>query len=89
MTTRESVWTEQDRAEVLALQLYRNALCPCGCGLKSEDTLSDETDGPSFRAHRIACRARMVLIDAQDRVAADTKNPYGPARLWTVEKIAR
>ena len=73
---------------MLAYQLYKAEFCPCGCGLKAVDTLSDETTGPQFRAERTACRARMALIDAQD-AANQSNNPYGQARLWTVQKIGR
>lgn len=88
MTRREPVWTEQDRAEVLAYQLFKDLLCPCGCGQKTEDSLSSEVSGPQFRARRVACRARMAIIDAQDAANQD-QNPYAAARLWTVDKIAR
>ncbi|AGL13883.1 hypothetical protein [Actinoplanes sp. N902-109] len=88
VTIREPVWTEQDRAEILALAAYRDSLCPCGCGLKVEDTTSREQDGPQFRASRVTCRARMALIEAQRAATQDLDkpSPYIPARLWRVEK---
>jgi hypothetical protein len=88
VTVKESAWTEQDRAEMIALKIYQDSFCPCGCGQKSEDSLSDEVSGPGFRAKRIACRARMAIIDAQEE-AAKTTSPYAGARLWTVDKIGR
>lgn len=82
----EPAWTEQDRAEILALAAYRDSLCPCGCGLESADTLSHEETGPQFRATRVACRARMKLLDEQQ---AAPESPYQSARLWRVEKKQR
>lgn len=87
MTTREASWTEQDRAELFALDVYRGGLCPCGCGHQAVDTLSHEEGGPRFVADRVTCRARLALIEAQ-RAAEDPKNPspYAAARLWRVDK---
>ncbi len=73
---------------MLAYGVYKASFCPCGCGLKADDTLSDERTGPQFRAHRTACRARMALIESQNAIAeANPEDRYGQARLWTVEKI--
>ena len=86
MTTREPRWTEQDRAEILALAFYRHQLCPCGCGHKAADTMSPETTGPTFVASRQVCRARLALIDAQNKATnPDKPSPYIPARLWRVD----
>lgn len=91
MTTRESRWTEQDRAEILALAIHRAEMCPCGCGHKAADTTSHEETGPKFQASRVACRARMALIDARRAANSDPKNPspYAEARLWRTEMTAR
>lgn len=88
VTTVESRWTEQDRAEALALTLYRASLCPGGCGqLVSESTSHWET-GPEFDATSTTCRACAALVDAQNAKADEKQsNPYGRARLWTVTKI--
>jgi hypothetical protein len=86
VTTREPSWTEQDRAELLALAMYRSWLCPCGCGHLSEDSLSHEETGPAFVASRIVCRARLSILEAQRDVDGDKPNPNAPARLWIVEK---
>jgi len=85
VTNREASWTEQDRAELLALDVYRAGLCPCGCGHQVVDTLSDESGGPRFVADRVICRARMALIEAQ-RAAEENPSPYAAARLWRVDK---
>lgn len=85
-TVAEPEWTEQDRAEILALGLYRSWLCPCGCGHLSEDTTSHEERGPQFTADRTVCRARLALIEAQ-RALDDGKQPSATAaaRLWHVQ----
>jgi hypothetical protein len=88
VTTRESAWTEQDRAEILALAVYRSQFCPCGCGQPAEDTTSDEaTSGVSFVVTRATCRARLALLEAQ-RAADKGKqpSPNAAARLWRIEK---
>lgn len=84
--TRESEWTEVDRAEVHALQLYRTSLlCPCGCGFLRKDTLSPEGQGPDFASTRQVCRARLIQLET----AASVDDPKKPrpisadARVWT------
>ncbi|MGW5556848.1 hypothetical protein ACWER9_06450 [Micromonospora sp. NPDC003944] len=84
VTTREPEWTEQDRAEVLALALYRAEFCPCGCGQRYVETTSDEETGPQFTADRVVCRARLALLEAQK--AAATQDVVGGARIWRVRK---
>ena len=84
--TREPEWTEVDRAEVFALQLYRTSLlCPCGCGFLRQDTFSPEGKGPDFASTRQVCRARLVQLET----AASVDDPNKPlpvsagARVWT------
>lgn len=84
VTTRDPEWTEQDRAEILALALRRAQRCPCGCGQRYADVTSPEETGPAFVAERVVCRARLALLEAQK--AAETKDIIGGARLWTVHK---
>lgn len=84
VVTREPAWTDQDRAEVLALAEYRRQLCPCGCGHRAKDTLSPEQTGPAFIASRTVCRARLALLEAQD-AATTTTTRHAGARLWSVE----
>lgn len=89
-TVAEPEWTEQDRAEILALALYRSWLCPCGCGHLTADTTSHEETGPRFTADRTVCRARLALLEAQ-RAADDGKqaSPNAPARLWHIDMRRR
>lgn len=86
VTVREPEWTEQDRAEILALGLYRSQLCPLHGGPLEECTSHEET-GAQFEASRSTCRAQLALIEAQ-RAADDGKkpSPYAGARLWTLRK---
>lgn len=97
VTTRESEWTEQDRAEMFALDLYRyDLLCPCGCGFLAEYTLADEKAGPlpaTFEASRVVCHARLARAQAMAN-ADDPKQPQpvsAQARIWTtyMHKINR
>lgn len=83
VTTAEPRYTEADRSELLALALYREWLCPCGCGFLAEDTFSHEATGPAFSASHQACRATLTLIEAQ-RAATnpDKPNPNAAARVW-------
>ncbi|MEU4367557.1 hypothetical protein [Micromonospora chersina] len=87
ITHRESEWTEQDRAEVLALRAYRAERCPCGCGQKYVDTTSPEETGPHFVVERKVCRARLALVEAQEANKRD--DAVGRARLWTVRTVKR
>jgi len=91
VTTRESRWTEVDRAEMFALEEFRSSiLCPCGCGFKAADTLSMEGVGPSFDATRVVCRARLARLEAEAAVD-DPKKPApvsARARIWTTSMIS-
>lgn len=79
MTTRDSVWTDQDRTELLAYLEYEASLCPCGCGHLYEDTTSHWETGPEFETTMTSCRARVALLEAQRAKAA---SEYGPALIW-------
>ncbi|WP_229401911.1 hypothetical protein [Micromonospora okii] len=85
VTVREPEWTEQDRAEILALGHYRAQRCPCGCGQRYADVTSPEEGGPQFVAERLVCRARLALLEAQK--AAETRDIVGGARLWHVRMV--
>lgn len=84
--TTEPRWTELDRAELLALAVYRSMLCPDGCGHLAEDTFSHEEGGPVFTAEHKACRATLALVEAQ-RAATnpDKPNPNARARVWHIK----
>jgi hypothetical protein len=80
VTTREPEWTEEDRAEVLALALYRSELCPLHGGPLEECTSHYDT-GPDFKVDRIRCRATDELMAEQ----ATTKLDRPGAVLWSVQ----
>ncbi len=81
MTTREPEWTEEDRAWVQALALYRSWQCPLHNGPLSECTSNEET-GPEFTVSRVRCRAKDALLAEQ----AEAKNTDRPgAVLWSVK----
>lgn len=85
MTTREAAWTEQDRAELLALALYRDSLCPL-CGRPQRICTSHEETGPAFTADYTVCRATLALIEKQRGLSDGGKKPRpnAPAYLWAV-----
>jgi hypothetical protein len=89
VAVREPEWTEQDRAELLALALYRTWLCPCGCGYLAKDTFSHEEIGPAFKATHLACRATLALLEAQRASDTGKPNPNARARVWHVEMTRR
>jgi hypothetical protein len=82
VTTREPEWTEQDRAEVLALDEYRAMFCPCGCGFLASDTTSPWQTGPEFDATHTTCRAQAALAEA--RAAAADRKQDDRAWFWSI-----
>jgi hypothetical protein len=87
VTTSEPRWTEQDRAEALALAAYRAALCPGGCGQPVEESTAHYEHGPGYDVGRTTCRACVALVEAQ-RAADDGGRGDNKARLWHVERKA-
>lgn len=85
ITTREPTWTEQDRAEALALAEYRASLCPGGCGFGVDETTTHEDHGPEFTATKTTCRACASRLEAQRAVNDGEKsNPDAAARIWQI-----
>lgn len=85
VTTREPLYTEQDRAELLALSVYRTGLCPA-CGGPLEECTSHEATGPKFRASYVRCRRRDALSMSQ-HAKKDMDRPE--AAVWSVTMIRR
>jgi hypothetical protein len=83
VTTTESRWTDEDRAEALALALYRSGLCPL-CGRPIEVCTSDEEKGPAFGVEQSTCRATLAIVEKQRSLTDGGKkaHPYAPAFLW-------
>lgn len=84
VTTCEPRWTEQDRAEALALAAFRQRLCPCGCGQPASLTLIPEVDGPGWVVEQSTCTARLALLEHQRAAAEKRGTENEPARLWSV-----
>lgn len=89
MTTREPLYTEQDRAELLALAVYRNRRCPCGCGQPAALTLTPEEQGPGWAVEQTTCTARLALLESQRAASEARGTENAPARLWLVKPRKR
>jgi hypothetical protein len=90
VTSREPEWTEQDRAEMLALALYRQGLCP-KCGNPVDDCTSEETLGPEFAVSYSTCRASRAVLERQRAISDNGKKdvPNAPAYLWSTTPIRK
>jgi hypothetical protein len=86
ITRSEPRYTDQDRAELIALALYREGLCPIHHGPRSECESRDGQPPPSFRASSSYCHAQVELIEAQSVNSDDRARRYAPAKLWTVKR---
>lgn len=84
MTTREPLYTDQDRAELYALAEYRAGLCPA-CAGPLEECTSHEATGPKFRASWTLCRRREQSSIAQK--ASEFDHPE--AQIWSVTAMRR
>jgi hypothetical protein len=85
VTVREPLWTEQDRAELLALAEYRAGMCPV-CGGPLDECTSHEASGITFKANRVRCRRRDAVLIAQDGLQ-NTQRPE--ALVWSATTIRR
>lgn len=84
MTTTEPEWTDQDRAEILALAEYRDSLCDC-CGLPKAMVWVHERDAPKFVVSKFPCQARKVLnISQAAYFGKDQPTPSQQALRWSV-----
>jgi hypothetical protein len=83
VTTTEPRWTDRDRAEALALAVYRDDLCPL-CGRPLDVCTSMEGEGPDFSATYTACRASVAIVEKQRAISDNGKSPvpYASAYLW-------
>lgn len=84
MTTREPRFTEQDTAELLALALYREGLCP-KCGRPIEVCTSHEATGPEITASYVVCRSTLAILEQERGMTNGGKKPRpnAPAYLWS------
>jgi hypothetical protein len=84
VTTREPLYTEQDRGELLAYQLYLESLCP-RCGRPLDVCTSDERANPRAAQFDVVwqtCRASLALLERQRATYGDKEHPNRPAHLW-------
>lgn len=91
--SREPRFTEQDRAELLALAAYRDGLCP-RCGRPIEVCTAHEETGPTFDAEYTMCRATAALLPlraAKEKTSDNKPNPNFPAYIFgtTIRKIRK
>lgn len=78
----ETEWDEEQQGWMLALQLYRDGLCP-SCGMPREVCMAIENDG-RFKATATRCHATDARIMAAER-AQKQNVPRPEARLYAVE----
>ena len=81
MTTREPLWTEQDRAELIALAIYREGLCP-RCGRPLEVCTAPEAESRGFDVTWQVCGATRALLERQRATYDGKEHPNRAAHLW-------
>jgi hypothetical protein len=83
VTTREPRYTDLDRAELLALALYRDGLCPLHGGPLADCDFDERGNVPDVLVNSRYCQAEVSRIEAIN-AATDPKkpNPYAGARMW-------
>jgi hypothetical protein len=89
VTEREPEFTDQDRAELLALAHYRGSLCPNGCGQPLEESTAHYEVGPEYDATKTTCRACAALAEAR-RGAAEAdggKADRSASRIWRISVL--
>lgn len=84
-TTVEARYTEQDRAELLALGVYRDGLCSV-CGGPATECQSHEKDGPKFTPSRLRCRRTDAVLAAKSALQ-NTDHPEALA--WFTTTVRR
>lgn len=85
VTTVEARFTEQDRAELLALGVYRDGLCSV-CGGPVAECQSHEATGPKFRASRLLCRRTEAVMISR---AALENADHPEALAWFTSTVRR
>lgn len=81
MTISEPRFTEQDRAELLALALYREGLCPL-CGRPLDVCTAPEEGGPEYDVLWQVCGATRAKLEQQRATYGDKEHPNRAAHLW-------
>ncbi len=80
VTTREPLYTEQDRAELLALDVYRAGLCPL-CGRPREVCTAPEGTYQIDTVWEV-CQATRAVAEIQAGTYTDDNYPHRRAHLW-------
>lgn len=73
---------------MLALAMYRDSRCPCGCGHNVAETTAPEEGRDrtrDWKVRRTRCHARAAMEQAQQQ-ASDKPEDLPGARLWWTEK---
>jgi hypothetical protein len=81
VTTREPLYTEQDRAELIAYELYLESLCPL-CGRPLEVCTAPEEGGPEYDVSWQVCGATRALLERQRGAYGEKEHPNRAAHLW-------
>jgi YD repeat-containing protein len=81
VTTREPRYTEQDRAELLALAIYREGLCP-RCGRPLDVCTAPEDGGPEYVVTWRTCGATRALLEHQRAAYGGKDHVNRAAHLW-------
>jgi hypothetical protein len=85
VTVREPLYTEQDRAELIALAAYRAGLCPL-CGRPLDVCTSEEgaPGAPQFAVRQSMCRATREIAELKSALTEEGKKPLrnAEARLF-------
>ena len=80
MATSEPRWTDLDRAELLALDVYRAGLCPL-CGRPREVCTAPEGTHP-IEVTWDVCQATRKLAEVQAGTYTQENHPYRASHLW-------
>ncbi len=80
VTVREPLYTDQDRAELEALAMYRDRLCP-RCGRPIEVCTAPE-GRVDFEVTWQVCQASLALLERQRATYDGKQHPNRDAHLW-------
>lgn len=75
VVTREPLVNDDDRAQVLALDEFDAARCPCGCGQPIEEASDPRR---AFVVEDYTCHARKAIDRHERRVAAQAESAKKP-----------
>ncbi len=85
VTTVEPRFTDVDRAELIALDIYRAGLCPlCGRPVSVCTSQEDAPGSPNFQVSQAMCRASREISRVKNALTDGGKERLSDAeaRLW-------